>query len=95
MKVIAMTNTSTVNCLTSARIQTTVFALAFISMTWFFCQAEPIEAKVDSQPVQTNKVHEQKANAKPCSNRLQFDKQAHVHRFPLRNRQELTLDQGF
>jgi hypothetical protein len=95
MRVTAMTNTSNKNRLASARIQTIVFTLAFISMTWFFCQAEPIEAKVDRQTGQTIKIHEQKSNSKPYSTHLQFDKQAHLHRFTLPNKQDLALDQGF
>jgi hypothetical protein len=86
MKVKVMTNSSTANAF---------FALAFGFIAWSFCQSEPMEAKADKQQVITIKLCEQKIAVKSGSNRLQFDKKAHVHRFPLHNRQELTLDQGF
>jgi hypothetical protein len=86
MKVKVMTNSSTAN---------TIFALTFGLIAWFFCQSEPMEAKADKQQTTTIKLCQQKIAAKSGLNRLQFDKQAHVHRFPVRNRQELTLDQGF
>ncbi|MDR3612918.1 MAG: hypothetical protein P4L53_05075 [Candidatus Obscuribacterales bacterium] len=81
-----MTNSSTAN---------TIFALTFGFIAWFFCQSEPMEAKSGNQKLTTIKLCDQRSTAKSSLNRLQFDKQAHVHRFPVRNRQELTLDQGF
>ncbi len=81
-----MTNSSTAN---------TVFAIALGFTIWFFCQSESMEAKAANQRLRTIRVCDQTTVVKSGLNYLRFDKQAHVHRFPLRNRQELTLDQGF
>lgn len=70
-------------------------AFAISSLTWLSCQAEPPKAIADNQPINTFKVIEQKPIVKASNNRLQFDKQAHVHRLTLHSKQDLTLDQGF